>query len=186
MAVACSGLALRLLSDFWLLPFGTGGRERNSICWSPAHLPSAYLQCPFLPRSAGTELKAAPFLCVAADSPRFQNSSCEKAVFNLLLCVGNSEQQERWSVCMSVPGCISLSLHFEGYFLSHKHWRLFILYLKFPRSWWYSLNRIYFWFLFILQWGDKAYASLQVWLLVCMSSRMFLSVFPVRKGKNIN
>lgn len=186
MAVACSGLALRLLSDFWLLPFRTGGRERNSICWSPAHLPSAYLQCPFLPRSAGTELKAAPFLCVAADSPRFQNSSCEKAVFNLLLCVGNSEQQERWSVCMSVPGCISLSLHFEGYFLSHKHWRLFILYLKFPRSWWYSLNRIYFWFLFILQWGDKAYASLQVWLLVCMSSRMFLSVFPVRKGKNIN
>lgn len=109
----------------------------------------ACLQCPFLPGSAGIELKAAQFLCVAADSPRFQNSSCEKAVFNLLLCVGNAEQQERVSVCMLVPGCISLSLHFEGCFLSHKHWRLFILYLKLPRSWWYLLNRIYFWFLFI-------------------------------------
>lgn len=186
MAVACAGLALRLLCDSWFLPFRMGGRVRNSICWSPARLPSACLQCPVLPRSAGTELKAAQFLCIAADSSRFQNSSCEKAVFSLLLCVGNSEQQERKSVCMLVSGCISLSLHFEGYFLSHKHWRLFILYLKLSRSWWYLLDRIYFWFLFILQWGDKAYASLQVWLLVCTSSRMFLSVFPVRKGKSIH
>lgn len=96
-----------------------------------------------------------------------------------------SSRREK-SVCMPVSGCISLSLHFEGYFLSHKHWRLFILYLKLPRNWWYLLNRIYYWFLFILQWGDKAYASLQVWLLVCKSSRMFLSVFPVGKGKSIN
>lgn len=151
MAVACAGLALRPLRDFWLLPSRMGGRVRCSVCWGPAHLPSACLQCPVLPRSAGIELKPAQFLCFAADSPRFQNSCCEKAVFSLLLCVGNSEQQERKSVCMSVSGCISLILHFEDYFLSHKHWRLFILYLKLPRSWWYLLNRIYFWFLFILQ-----------------------------------
>lgn len=92
-------------------------------------LPSACLQCPLLPTSAGTELKSAQFWCGAADSHRFQNSSCEKAVFSLLLCGGNSEQQERQSVCMWVPGCISLGLRFEGYFHNHKCWRLFIFFL---------------------------------------------------------
>lgn len=163
---------------------GEAGRGTASAELFP--LPSAYLQCLLLPRSAGTESKAAQFLCVAADSHRFQNSSCEKAVFGLLLCGGNSEQQERQSVCMWVPGCISLGLCFEGYFHSRKHWRLFIFCLKFSRSWWYLPKRIYFWFLFILQRGDKAYASLQACLLVCISLRMFLSVFPVRKGKSIN
>lgn len=156
-----------------------GGRERNSIC-SACLVP---IQCLLLPRSAGTELKAAQLLCLAADSPRFQNSSCEKAVFSLLLCGGNSEQQERQSVCMWVPGWIGLGLRFGGYFHSHKHWRLFSFCLKFSRSWWYLPKKIYSWFLFILQWGDKAYACLQAWLLVCISLRMFLSVFPVRKGK---
>lgn len=111
-----------------------------------------------------------------------------KRQFSVCCCVGgNSEQQERQSVCTRVPGCISLGLRFEGYFHSRKCWRLFIFFcLKFSRSWWYLPKRIYFWFLFILQWGDKAYASLQVWLLVCISLRMFLSVFPVRKRKSIN
>lgn len=65
---------------------------------------------------------------------RKQPSSCElqliptgfgiaavKSQFSVCCCVGETEQQERQSVCMWVPGCISLGLCFEGYFHSPKH-----------------------------------------------------------------
>lgn len=75
--------------------------------------------------------------------PGFRTAAVKRQ-FSVCCCVWETLSSRRDSVCMSVPGCISLSLHFEGYFLSHKHWRLFILYLKLPRIWWYLLSRIYF------------------------------------------
>lgn len=124
-----------------------------------------------------------PSSCAVQLIPPGFGIAAVKRQFSVCCCVGETEQQERQSVCMWVPGCISLGLCFEGYFHSLNCWRLLIFCFKFSRSWWYLPERIYF--LFILQQGDKAYASLQAWLLVCISLRMFLSVFPVKKEKSI-